>query len=195
MAKALEAPLKQIAENAGMEGGVVVEKVRGLKGANGLNAATGDYEDLVKIGVIDAAGLTVTLTAGGAILDGNGALDDRAIGGSIRKADDQCAVASGTGFRGWLDGSEMDERSVNRRPGFHGRLDGGDGAAAGCDRDAVLGISKTGRCQFLDRVVDIEEIPPLRRRVGKSQNADIRGQRDPGALSPRQCVGNEDRSH
>jgi chaperonin GroEL len=58
VAKSLEAPLKQIAENAGMEGGVVVEKVKHLKGANGLNAATGVYEDLVKIGVIDAAKVT-----------------------------------------------------------------------------------------------------------------------------------------
>ncbi len=58
VAKALEAPLKQIAENAGMEGGVVVEKVRSLTGANGLNAATGEYVDLVKLGVIDAAKVT-----------------------------------------------------------------------------------------------------------------------------------------
>ena len=58
VAKSLEAPLKQIAENAGMEGGVVVEKVKSLKGAEGLNAATGVYEDLVKIGVIDAAKVT-----------------------------------------------------------------------------------------------------------------------------------------
>ena len=58
VAKALETPLKQIAENAGIEGGVVVDKVRNLKGANGLNAATGVYEDLVKIGVIDAAKVT-----------------------------------------------------------------------------------------------------------------------------------------
>ncbi len=58
VAKALEAPLKQIAENAGLEGGVVVEKVRNLSGAEGLNAATGVYEDLVKLGVIDAAKVT-----------------------------------------------------------------------------------------------------------------------------------------
>ena len=58
IAKALEAPLKQIAENAGMEGGVVVEKVRNLTGSNGLNAATGEYVDLVKLGVIDAAKVT-----------------------------------------------------------------------------------------------------------------------------------------
>jgi chaperonin GroEL len=58
VAKALEAPLKQIAENAGMEGGVVVEKVKNLTGNEGLNAATGVYEDLVKLGVIDAAKVT-----------------------------------------------------------------------------------------------------------------------------------------
>ncbi|MGH2577526.1 MAG: chaperonin GroEL, partial [Actinomycetota bacterium] len=58
VARALEEPLKQIAVNAGYEGGVVVEKVRALKGANGLNAATGDYEDLTKKGVIDAAKVT-----------------------------------------------------------------------------------------------------------------------------------------
>ncbi len=58
VARALEEPLKQIAINAGLEGGVIVEKVRSLKGANGLNASTGEYEDLVKAGVIDAAKVT-----------------------------------------------------------------------------------------------------------------------------------------
>ncbi len=58
VAKCLEAPLKQIAENAGMEGGVVVEKVKHLSGNEGFNAATGVYEDLVKLGVIDAAKVT-----------------------------------------------------------------------------------------------------------------------------------------
>jgi chaperonin GroEL len=58
VARALEEPLKQIAVNAGLEGGVVVEKVRGLKGAHGLNAATEEYEDLIKAGVIDAAKVT-----------------------------------------------------------------------------------------------------------------------------------------
>ena len=58
VARALEEPLKQIAVNAGMEGGVIVEKVKNLKGAHGLNAATGEYEDLVKAGVIDAAKVT-----------------------------------------------------------------------------------------------------------------------------------------
>ena len=58
VAKALEGPLNQIAVNAGLEGGVIVEKVRNLEGPNGLNAATGEYEDLVKAGIIDAAKVT-----------------------------------------------------------------------------------------------------------------------------------------
>jgi chaperonin GroEL len=58
VARALDEPIKQIALNAGMEGGVVVEKVKGMTGDEGLNAATGDYEDLVKAGVIDAAKVT-----------------------------------------------------------------------------------------------------------------------------------------
>ena len=59
VAKAVEAPLNQIAVNAGLEGGVIVDKVRNLKKATeGLNAATGDYEDLIKAGVIDAAKVT-----------------------------------------------------------------------------------------------------------------------------------------
>ncbi|MFC5238294.1 chaperonin GroEL, partial [Pseudonocardia zijingensis] len=55
---ALEAPLKQIAVNAGLEGGVVVEKVRGLAAGEGLDAATGEYKDLVKAGIIDPAKVT-----------------------------------------------------------------------------------------------------------------------------------------
>jgi chaperonin GroEL len=59
VSKAVEAPLNQIAVNAGLEGGVVVDKVRNLENKTaGLNAATGDYEDLIKAGVIDAAKVT-----------------------------------------------------------------------------------------------------------------------------------------
>jgi len=60
IARSLTGPLKQIAENAGMEGGVVVDKVLSLDGSHGLNAATGDYEDLVAAGVIDAAKVTLS---------------------------------------------------------------------------------------------------------------------------------------
>jgi chaperonin GroEL len=55
---AIEAPLKQIAINAGLEGGVVAEKVRNLEPGWGLNAATGEYVDLIADGVIDPAKVT-----------------------------------------------------------------------------------------------------------------------------------------
>ena len=54
----VEAPLKQIAVNAGLEGGVVVEKVRHLTAGHGLNAATGEYVDMIKAGIIDPAKVT-----------------------------------------------------------------------------------------------------------------------------------------
>ncbi|MCD6139238.1 MAG: chaperonin GroEL [Deltaproteobacteria bacterium] len=51
--RALEEPLRQIAENAGFEGSVVVDKVKNEKGAVGFNAETGKYEDLIESGVLD----------------------------------------------------------------------------------------------------------------------------------------------
>ena len=55
---AIEAPLKQIAINAGLEGGVVAEKVSNLDSGWGLNAATGEYVDLIAAGIIDPAKVT-----------------------------------------------------------------------------------------------------------------------------------------
>jgi chaperonin GroEL len=55
---ALEAPLKQIAINAGFEGGVVAEKVRNLPTGHGLDAASGEYVDMIKAGIIDPAKVT-----------------------------------------------------------------------------------------------------------------------------------------
>jgi chaperonin GroEL len=56
--RALEEPIRQIAENSGLEGSVVVNKIRDLKPGEGLNAATGDYGDLVDAGVIDPTMVT-----------------------------------------------------------------------------------------------------------------------------------------
>jgi chaperonin GroEL len=56
--RALEEPIKQIAHNAGLEGGVIVEKVRALPEGHGLNAATGEYGDMIKFGVVDPAKVT-----------------------------------------------------------------------------------------------------------------------------------------
>ncbi|MDP9497521.1 MAG: chaperonin GroEL [Actinomycetota bacterium] len=55
---ALEAPIKQIAVNAGLEGGVIVEKVRNLEIGHGLDAATGEYVDMIAVGIIDPAKVT-----------------------------------------------------------------------------------------------------------------------------------------
>ncbi|MCB0857948.1 MAG: chaperonin GroEL, partial [Solirubrobacterales bacterium] len=56
--RALEEPVRQIAENSGLEGSVVVNKVRELKQGEGLNAASGEYGDMVKAGVLDPTVVT-----------------------------------------------------------------------------------------------------------------------------------------
>ena len=56
--RALEEPIRQIATNAGREGSIIVEHAKGLKGANGFNAATEEYEDLIAAGVIDPTKVT-----------------------------------------------------------------------------------------------------------------------------------------
>ncbi|KPJ59555.1 MAG: molecular chaperone GroEL [Latescibacteria bacterium DG_63] len=55
VARALEAPARQIASNAGQEGSIVVEKIKALEGGYGFNADTGEFEDLVKSGIVDPA--------------------------------------------------------------------------------------------------------------------------------------------
>jgi len=55
VSKALEHPIRKIAENAGHDGAVVAENVKEAKGSNGFNAASGEYEDLQKSGIVDAA--------------------------------------------------------------------------------------------------------------------------------------------
>ena len=56
--RAIEAPIKQIAENAGLSGDVVIDKVRSLPDGQGLNAATGEYENLLEAGVTDPVKVT-----------------------------------------------------------------------------------------------------------------------------------------
>ena len=58
--RAIEAPIRQIAENAGVDGAIVCERVKNASGTEGYNAVTGDYGDLVKAGVIDPAKVTRT---------------------------------------------------------------------------------------------------------------------------------------
>jgi chaperonin GroEL len=56
--RALEEPLRQLANNAGLEGSVVIEKVRSLSAGQGLNVDSGEYEDLFKAGIIDPTMVT-----------------------------------------------------------------------------------------------------------------------------------------
>jgi chaperonin GroEL len=58
VARALEEPLRQLADNAGLEGSVVIDKVRRAPKGQGLNVETGEYEDLVKAGIIDPTMVT-----------------------------------------------------------------------------------------------------------------------------------------
>ena len=68
--RALEEPIRQIANNAGREGSVVVEHVKGLEGAMGFNAATEEYENLIAAGVIDPAKVTRTALQNAASVSG-----------------------------------------------------------------------------------------------------------------------------
>jgi chaperonin GroEL len=56
--RAIEEPLRQIAQNAGVDGSIVIDRVKNEKGAFGFNAATETYEDLIKAGVIDPTKVT-----------------------------------------------------------------------------------------------------------------------------------------
>jgi chaperonin GroEL len=58
LSRTLEEPLRQIVENAGEDGSVVLSKVRDSKGANGYNAATGEYGDLIEMGILDPTKVT-----------------------------------------------------------------------------------------------------------------------------------------
>ena len=66
ISRSLEEPLRQISANAGIEGAIVVRKVCDSKGANGFNARTETYEDLLKAGVVDPAKVSRTALENGA---------------------------------------------------------------------------------------------------------------------------------
>jgi chaperonin GroEL len=105
VAKALEEPMKQIAVNAGMEGGVIVERVRTLTGTEGLNAATGDYEDLVKAGVIDAAKVTRSALQNAASIAGLFLTTEAVVADKPEK--EQPMPAGAGGMPGGMDGMDF----------------------------------------------------------------------------------------
>jgi chaperonin GroEL len=98
---ALEAPLKQIAINAGLEGGVVVEKVRNLEVGHGLDAATGEYKDMIKAGIIDPAKVTRSALQNAASIAGLFLTTEAVIADKPEKA--AAAAPGGGGDMGGMD--------------------------------------------------------------------------------------------
>jgi chaperonin GroEL len=97
---AIEAPLKQIAINAGREGGVVAEKVRNLDPGHGLDAATGEYTDLIKAGIIDPAKVTRSALQNAASIAALFLTTEAVIADKPEKA---AAAAPGGGDMGGMD--------------------------------------------------------------------------------------------
>lgn len=86
--KALSAPLRQIAENSGLDGAVVIEKVRTLKGNEGFNAETDTYEDLLKAGVVDPVKVVRTALENAASIAGTVLLTEALIADKPEKKED-----------------------------------------------------------------------------------------------------------
>ncbi len=100
---ALEAPLKQIAINAGLEGGVVVEKVRNLEVGHGLDAATGEYKDMIKAGIIDPAKVTRSALQNAASIAALFLTTEAVIADKPEKAAAGGAMGGGDGGMGGMD--------------------------------------------------------------------------------------------
>mgnify|MGYP000383184884 CR=1 FL=1 len=98
---ACSAPLKQIATNAGLEGGVVAEKVGSLEPGQGLNAATDEYVDMVKAGIIDPAKVTRSALQNAASIAALFLTTEAVIANKPEKA--PAAPAGGDGGMGGMD--------------------------------------------------------------------------------------------
>ena len=70
MRRAVESPLRQLADNAGMEGALIVSECKRRKGNEGLNIATGEWTDLVKAGVVDPTKVTRSALQNAASISG-----------------------------------------------------------------------------------------------------------------------------
>ncbi len=100
--KALDEPLKQIAANAGFEGSVVVEKVKALGKGEGLNAATGEYGDLLKMGVIDPVKVTRTALQNAASIAALILITETTVSEVPEKNDAAAAAMAGMGGMGGM---------------------------------------------------------------------------------------------
>ena len=104
VAHALEAPLRWIAFNAGLEGAVLVAQVEAAKGNTGLNAATGDLEDLVKAGIIDPAKVTRSALQNAASVAGLLLTTEVLVADKPEKADPAAAAAAAAAMGGGMGG-------------------------------------------------------------------------------------------
>ena len=94
VAKAVTAPIRQIASNAGADGAVVLRRVRAGKDADGFNALTGEYGDLKKMGILDPAKVVVTALRNASSIAGLILTTDCAIAEAPAKEDHDCSGAS-----------------------------------------------------------------------------------------------------
>jgi chaperonin GroEL len=101
--RALEEPLRQIAQNAGVDGSVIVEEVRKNQGNFGYNALTGTYEDMVKAGVIDPTKVTRSALQNAASIAGM-FLTTEAVITDIPKKDEPAMPPMGGGMGGGMGG-------------------------------------------------------------------------------------------
>ena len=100
--KAMEAPLRAIAGNAGYEGSVVVEKVKGLGKGEGLNCATGEYGDLIAMGVSDPVKVTRTALESAASVAALILITEATINEIPKDPDPMAAAAAGAGMGGGM---------------------------------------------------------------------------------------------
>ncbi len=104
VAKALAEPLRCIANNAGLEGSVSVRQVESESGSVGLNAATGEFEDLVKVGVIDPAKVTRSALQNAASIAGLLLTTEALVADKPEKADPAAAAAAAAAMGGGMGG-------------------------------------------------------------------------------------------
>jgi chaperonin GroEL len=100
--RAVESPLKQLVANAGLEGAVIVQQVLNAKGGNGYNVATGQFEDLVKAGVVDPTKVTRTALQNAASIAGL-LLTTEAIITEVPEKKEAHPPAGGGGMGGGMD--------------------------------------------------------------------------------------------
>ncbi len=102
--KALTAPLHQIAQNSGLDGAVVVHKVKELKGADGYNADTDTYEDLLKAGVVDPAKVVRTALENAASIAGTVLLTEALVADKPEEKGCNCGGGHGAPGMGGMGG-------------------------------------------------------------------------------------------